>query len=167
MVVQLKDKVRFFPNWEHSVNRDAVFVYQDVTQDGKPELITILTVATGTGLNIEEVHVLDSETLEEMNIESSLDYIQQHVTSKVTPEEIEIIVNNKNYSYSTMEEVGDSPWLFDEIAFGSIIKYEIDQQGLKVHVTGQVSAGGFIGNIVLTYEYKDDMFKVSKIEFEK
>ncbi|MGE7880013.1 hypothetical protein [Peribacillus muralis] len=55
--------------------------------------------------------------------------------------------------------------LFEDIGFGSIIDYEVINKNLMVRVSGQITPGMFVGDIIITYEYRDKMYQAKAIEF--
>ncbi|MGX2959647.1 hypothetical protein JNUCC23_10345 [Peribacillus sp. JNUCC 23] len=56
--------------------------------------------------------------------------------------------------------------LFADIGFGSIIDYEVKDNQLIAKIPGQISPAGFIGEIVIVYEYRDKMYQAKSIEFQ-
>lgn len=69
---------------------DWDFVYEpqvfftDVTTDGNKEAIIILNKGKGTGLIINEVHVLKSEDLSEIKVENYEDIVAKQIETNVT-----------------------------------------------------------------------------------
>ena len=56
--------------------------------------------------------------------------------------------------------------LFEDIYFGNIINFEIKDNQLIANIGGQISpAGGYIGNIQITYMFKASMYQAKSIEF--
>ena len=57
--------------------------------------------------------------------------------------------------------------LFGDIYFGNIINFEIKDNQLIAKIGGQTSpAGGYIGDIQITYMFKDKMYQAKSIEFK-
>ncbi|MFD1956899.1 hypothetical protein ACFSL6_22660 [Paenibacillus thailandensis] len=56
----------------------------DVNGDNREEAVILLTTGTGTGVHIEELHVLSLEDLTELEAEDPVRYVNSHVTSSVT-----------------------------------------------------------------------------------
>jgi hypothetical protein len=54
---------------------------------------------------------------------------------------------------------------FEDIGFGSIIDYEVINKNLMVRVSGQITPAMFVGDIIITYEYRDKMYQAKAIEF--
>ena len=56
--------------------------------------------------------------------------------------------------------------MFNEIYFGSIIKYEIINHKLIATLHPQFSPGAFVGSVIITYEYRDKMYQAKSMEFQ-
>ena len=59
----------------------------------------------------------------------------------------------------------ESTHLFEDIGFGSVIDYEVINKNLMVRVSVQITPAMFVGDIVITYEYRDKMYQAKTIEF--
>jgi hypothetical protein len=57
--------------------------------------------------------------------------------------------------------------LFSEIYFGNIIKFEVIGNRLIAKAAGQISPAGYIGEIVIVYNYRDKMYQAESIIFEQ
>ena len=50
-------------------------ILTDINNDGKKELVIIITTGHGTGINTQEVHIFKEETLEEIKVQNPFDII--------------------------------------------------------------------------------------------
>lgn len=56
--------------------------YADIDQDGQEEVVVILWLGTGTGISMQELHVIKPDQWKEMNIPSADKAVSAFVTSK-------------------------------------------------------------------------------------
>ncbi|MBT2656710.1 hypothetical protein J7E81_15935 [Bacillus sp. ISL-18] len=167
--IDFKGETYFRPFWMNDTNPTYApqIYYEDINKDEKKELVIILTKGYGTGLLDEEVYVYRyTNGLIDVLVDNPLAIINKKVKTKLTTEKAEIRVGNKVHKVDiTPLEIQPSN-LFDDIAFVGIIKYEVKENQLIVRVSGQISPAGFIGDIVIVYEYRDKMFQAKSIEFQ-
>lgn len=145
--------------------------YGDVDGDGQNELIIILCEGKGTGMLIEEIHILNLEDFSEITVQNPLTILDNRVASKIDDNGIKITIDNQNaFTFPEKEittEVAEKESWFDNLVTGSIIDYSIEGNDIVVRVAAQLSPAGFLGDFNLTYEYKDNQLKVSSISFAK
>ncbi|MEO2078189.1 MAG: hypothetical protein ABGX20_22905 [Bacillus sp. (in: firmicutes)] len=138
--------------------------YEDINEDGKKELIITLTKGYGSGALDEDVYVYrNTNGLIDVLVDHPLAIINKNVKTKLTTEKAEIILGDK---LSIVDTKSIEPsHLFEDIAFGSIIDYEVINKTLMVRVSGQITPAMFVGDIIITYEYRDKMYQAKAIEF--
>jgi len=138
--------------------------YGSLAEDGTKELIITLTKGYGSGVLDEEVYVYRyANGLIDVIVDNPLAIIYKNVKTKLTTEKAEIILGDKVYVVDTKSI--EPSHLFEDISFGSIIDYEVINKNLMVRVSGQVSPAMFVGDIIITYEYRDKMYQAKAIEF--
>lgn len=141
--------------------------YEDLNGDGNKELIVILTLWTGTELHVEEVHVFDYREeygLTEVLIDNPMAIINKNIKSKITPENAELVLNGEVFKYDT--SFIESSYLSDDISFESIIHYRVINNQLIVESAALITQGSVIGDVIITYEYRDKMYQDKSIEFK-
>lgn len=163
-----KDGAYSKPFWTNVTNPTYApkLSYEDLNNDGNKELIIILTTGTGTGVLNKEVHVFDYRDeygLTEVLVDNPLAIIHKNVKTKLTTEKAELILGNKVFTVDT-KSIKPSH-LFEEVYFGNIIDYEVINNKLMVRVSGQITPETFVGDIIITYEYRDEMYQAKTIEF--
>lgn len=141
--------------------------YTDINKDQKAELIVTLTKGYGTGVLLEDVHVFHTidNRLTEVIVDNPLAIIYKNVKTELSNEEAEVRVGDKVYKADITPFEIKPENLFDDIGFGSIIDYEVINNNLMVRVSGQITPAMFIGDIIITYEYRDKMYQAKAIEF--
>ncbi|OIJ20961.1 hypothetical protein BKP45_07625 [Anaerobacillus alkalidiazotrophicus] len=171
--IDFKGGIYTRPFWNSETNPTyaPLIFYIDINKDKKEELIITLTTGYGTGLLWEEVHVFDTLdnrlNVNEVIVDNPLAIILKNVKTKLSNEEAEIRIGDKEYKVdiTTFEIKPEN--LFDDIGFGSIIDYEVINNKLMVRVSGQITPAMFIEDIIITYEYRDKMYQAKVIKFIK
>ena len=143
--------------------------YADADGDGRNELIVILCEGEGTGVLVEEIHVLNAEDFSEITVQSPLAALEKRVVSIIDENGVKITIDNQNVlvfpEKEIMTKVAEKKSWFDNLATGSIIDYSMQGNSVVVNVAAQLSPAGFLGDFNLTYEYMDNQLKVSDISF--
>jgi len=142
--------------------------YEDINRDEKKELIIILTKGYGTGVLDEEVYVfeIDSNRFDEVLVDNPLAVILKNTKTRLTPTEANISIADKQYVVD-ISPVGIKPEnVFKDIAFGGIVKYEVKNNHLISRLTAQVSPAYSIGELIITYEYRDKMYQANSVYFK-
>lgn len=159
------------PTWSPQI------MYEDINKDGKNELIIILTKGTGTGVLEREVHVfhiqdqLLNKKLVKVPVEILVDdpiaIVLNNVKTDLSSNKATISIGDKKYTID-IKPLGIKPeHLFADIYFGNIINFEIKDSQLIAKIGAQISpAGGNIGDILITYMFKNKMYQAKSIEFK-
>ncbi|MDM5326772.1 hypothetical protein [Neobacillus sp. CF12] len=158
---------RPFWNSETSPTYAPQIFYEDINKDQKKELVITLNTGHGTGVLMEDVHVFHTidNRLTEVIVDNPLAIIYKNVKTKLSNEEAEIHIADREYKVDiTLFDIKPEN-LFDDIGFGSIIDYEVMNNTLMVRVSGQISPAMAIGDIILVYEYKNKMYQAKTIDF--
>lgn len=169
--IDFKGRIYTRPFWnsETSPTYAPQIFYIDINKDQKDELIITLTTGHGTGLLWEEVHVFDTLdnrlNVDEVIVDNPLAIINNNVKTKLSNEKAEIHVGDTEYKVDITPFEIKPENLFDDIGFGSIIDYEVINNNLMVRVSGQITPAMFVGDIIITYEYRDKMYQAKAIEF--
>ena len=146
MIVETKDKINSFP-WANVINPTYVPTINvvDVDDDGKDEIIIILTTGYGTGVLQKEIHILNMEDLSEISIQDPIQTINKEVTSTIAKNEGKVNVTVK-WDGKVIEESyneSDAGIWFDEVTFGSHIYYDIVDNKIIATISGAVSPSRF------------------------
>ena len=117
--------------------------YEDINKDEKKELIIILTKGYGTGVLEQEVNVfhIDSNRFGEVLVDNPMAIVNKNIRSSLSQSKAEITIGKKHYviNVKKLELIPDT--IFDEITFGSIIKYEVKNNKLIATLHPQFSPG--------------------------
>lgn len=158
------------PTWSPEI------IYEDISQDGKKELVIILTKGTGTGVLEREVHVFQMQQRKsektqsvipvEVPVDDPIALLLKNVKTEITPNKAIVSIGDKEYTID-IKPLGIQPeHLFDDIYFGNLINFEIKNNQLIAKLGGQISpVGGYVGDIQITYIFKDKIYQAKSIEF--
>ncbi len=143
--------------------------YEDINKDNKKELIIILTKGYGTGVLEQEVNIfhIDSNRFEQVLVDNPMSIVNKNIRSSLTQSKAEITIGKQHYVINVKKLNLIPETIFDEINFGSIIKYEVQNNKLIATLHPQFSPGAFVGSIIITYEYLDKMYQAKSIEFQQ
>lgn len=143
-------------------------ILKDLNSDRKDELVIILTKSEGSGVQDSAVHVINPENFNESEVINPLSIINEYIDSSILHSNgiviITVVVNGKK-SNITLKEGFSKGWFKEKAAFGSIVRYEVDGSKLIATVPVQVAIESFIGDVSITYVFKDNKYVSEKIEF--
>ncbi|MHB8986513.1 MAG: stalk domain-containing protein [Eubacteriales bacterium] len=137
----------------------------DINQDGKSELIAILTTATGTGVQVTEAHVINLEMLTETYIDNPLAITLKNVKMKVMADRVNIAIGDKNTFIERENIKAERASWFSDVGFGSIVLFTVENNELTARIGAQISPAGFIGEIKISYILEDKMYQAKNIDF--
>lgn len=142
---------------------------EDVTGDGQPEIIAILTQISGTGVEVQQIHVVDPHTMMEYPVERAQEAIEQRVQTQVNVGEVtvqwDIEIDGQNYSSTrNRSDFYADPSLFsDTINFHSYQIYSTSPQKLTLHASGYIFPSEYVADLEIDYDYVDGGFQVGLI----
>ena len=164
VTVETKDNKKTFP-WRNVTNPTyAPITYvADVDNDDEDEIIILLTIGYGTGVYASDIHILNIEDLTEIDIEDPVEAIKNTVTSSIVADGNKVNVE-VNWDGKIIEKTYDKSYAgmwFEEVVFGSHVRYEVSNNRIFAKVTGAISPAGFPFTAVVEY---DENLKVINIE---
>lgn len=113
-------------DWSFSTTEDPRIYYTDVTGDGKEEAVIILNKGKGTGLNIDELHVLDGTDLSEIKVQSYQDIVAGQIETGVTrknDQTLAIKVNSQGKEHQFDYHVAGINFKQDKLSFGGVMRW--------------------------------------------
>ena len=158
--MEINRQIRWFPYWRNSDNPafGSRLFLEDINQDGKEELVIILTTGHGTGTMITEAHVLQKtktnigEIYEEKLIDNPEAIINKNVkTKKLSNDQMEIIIGKRK----TIDKIYN-------YLEGGTVDFSVYKNQLVVYVRGHLSPLPE-GGILITYQFKDNMYQSKKL----
>ena len=150
-------------DWESVYS--PTFTPKVIAFDNKQHLLITTVKGEGTGLYIEEAHILELESLKETFIENPNEYIKKHITSKIQKDgQVIVYLDYKEIGRDNLPKGIYEENLFDKVAFGNIVRYEIHNEVLYVEIGSLVTPGAIFCSLGFTYE-KDDEFMIENITY--
>jgi uncharacterized protein (UPF0248 family) len=163
-ILQINDMNKYF-RWEHvNSNREPELILSDLDNDGKDELVVILTKGYGTGVSDREVHVIRLETLNKILVENPLIPLHKNVYIEKTKEQIKVVLNNKTTVLSK-KKIISTPYEELGAAYGHYVKFEVNNNVLSAIVPLGVGVNSGIGEFVVKYKYENEILQVESIDF--
>lgn len=154
----------------HSGTEPQLF-YTDLTGDGKEEAIVIIQIGRGTGLDIYEIRVVNSDSLSEIKVQRYEDIVAEYIESRVSKNDdgtLAITVNsqgqvdNFNYDFDPAPDYHQ-----DELVFGGVVIYTLDNHKIKLSLPGSIGISPTYVcdfNITYTFDKANNAFIVDQIE---
>lgn len=141
--------------WEAVVDtsRAPLIDEVDVNSDGIKEIVIHINTGSGTGVAVNNIHVLNPDTLEEMIVEDPVSKLNGDLKSSVTHRSGKTYINTElnGKHLSRVYDYEGGSW-GDQVGFGSIIYYEIVDGHLIASLSGQASMSEFPVRIVAEYD---------------
>jgi len=172
--ITIDGKTQNFPYWVNVSNKTWYpFIYFDnINQDKKNEIIIILTTGQGSELLEQEAHVFNKvktnigELYEERLVENPMSIINKNVKTKLTKSDAIIKIGNKITKINIKKFGIEQTHLFPDVSLGNILRFKVINNKLKAVVGATISpSGGYLGNIYITYTFKDNMYQADDIKF--
>jgi ferredoxin-fold anticodon binding domain-containing protein len=159
-------------DWEFSSMDDPRVFYTDVTGDGKEEAVIILNKGKGTGLSIDELHVLNSEDLSEIKVRNFEDIVADQIETHVAKNDddtLAIKVKTQGKEHDFIFDYDPSPnYNQDELAFGGVVYYELENQKIISRIGASVGISPtYVCDFHIIYKFDNEKneFIVDQIEF--
>lgn len=175
VILRRKDMLQTF-DWYYMTPRFVLPILQtgDFDEDGKEEIMVILYVASGTGVSISELHILEPD--EDGSYRDILftpeDYIKQlnkNVEYAYDKEEnrLTIITGKKKELYDCLEITDDLT--FTGISYGEIITFEYMDEIIFAAGAGFSFAErvvpAYYGSVTARVSYRDESFTLRDFSF--
>jgi len=125
----------------------------DINRDARNEIIIILTTGYGTGINEQEIHVLDKDDLSELPLENPLQAIHDEVTSEILhkQDQVKVVVEADHDRVEQNYLESDAVLWNEEVSFGDVIGYSVADGVITATVPGSVSPASFAVDAILEY----------------
>lgn len=155
-----------------TVAEEPRIFYTDVTHDSKPEAVIITNIGRGTGVSIDELHVLNSEDLSEIKFpgyeQIAADYMESYITKKDSGKlEIKVTALGKDYAFSY--EVDSGIHVQDKLFFGGTVIFALKDQKITLNLPGSIGISPiYICDFPITYKFDSSKneFVVDQIKVE-
>ncbi|MED4953295.1 hypothetical protein ABEO75_12775 [Paenibacillus macerans] len=157
-------------DWSFPTLYEPQVFYADVTGDGKQEAVIIYSIGKGTGLSLDEIHVLDSGDFSEIKVpsyeETVANHIQTHITNHDDILDIKVNAMGKEHEFSYESPYPDLDQ--DELGFGGVVYYNVKNQRLTSTLGASIGVAVYVCDVHITYKFDPakDEFVADQIEVE-
>ena len=149
--LKYNNNVKYF-DWE-SVDKTGFYPTISLIQD--KYIAIICTLGEGSGLNKQQMHLVNIDSLEEVKYQDPLDIIRKQAATKIEIPNVYIKINNVEWRESNLNLKNSSNY-FETVSYENIITYEIRDNSFAVIAKAQVSPSLFIGEFVVVYIFDDE-----------
>lgn len=167
-ILEVNGNRQYF-NWKNVSNPTFAprIIFTDINQDDEEELIIILTTGTGTGVHIEDIHVLNPGTFTEFEVEAPAEIVKQNIVTGIACDGDQVVIHIKiGDEETTVYKDKDyaAAW-FDSVSVGDNLHHEVIDNKLVVKMGVQASPAGFVGEIEATYVFENGKYRVKSITY--
>lgn len=142
--------------------------YIDVSREGvlKEDLGIILTITTGTGVYITDVHIINPNTMNEIEVDNPINVINDTITMEITPQGVKIVIAGVIYLIPNEFIASPKHW-YSKPGVGGHIVFELENNQLTARVGIQISPTIYIGTFKIYYTFIDNKYKITNIEYHQ
>lgn len=172
VVVKIDDKTAYFP-WKSETNKEYIELNL-FSEAGRDFLFIKFTHNVGTSVHMEDVHIIDEKTLQEVPVrrDMNLEYLKQNFHSRIESSPPSIVMRTesqfielKNLPYLTeavnmYTKCKEFPF-FDNINY----RYGISAKHHLICVYAlNITPMYFFGNVIIPYHYNEEknIFEIDK-----
>ncbi|WP_426449672.1 hypothetical protein ACP26L_32140 [Paenibacillus sp. S-38] len=129
---------------DHPTYRPALY-RGNYDGDELPEIAVVLIQGYGSGVHVQELHVLNEEELTELPVENPAEAVASRVNTEVTvrDETVQVRAEAGGSLFQRTYSPWDAGMWFEHAYFGMNVKYKIDEDRITAVLPGQVSPGEF------------------------
>ena len=158
-------------DWETPVSwKEAPQLYaEDVTGDSEPEAIVLLNQGSGTGIHIQEAHVIRLSDFKEIPIQPFEEIISEQVQTSLRYDQgmlhIRVVVEGSEPVELTLPDPDKYFGQVESVGFGAVIHHQVKDHKLSVSLGGAISMAQFVGELMINYVYRDGRFEAESLQF--
>lgn len=142
-------------NWKFP--EDPRVFYSDVTGDSKQEAIIITNLGRGTGTSVDELHVLNSEDLSEINVPGYEEIVAEYIETNVITNDdgnLVIKVKAKGEDYEFSYDVDPGVKVQDKLQFGGTVTYTLKNQKITLNIGGSIGTSPiYVSGFHITFKF--------------
>lgn len=154
-----------------SIEAPPQLFIEDINDDGRPEAVVTLNTGRGTGLYLEELHVIENRSLKEIPVEDPLESLEKRVRSSIDKSGEKVVITIVADGKKTVQHRDKSLYgpkgynAYEELAFGAVIRYGVRDNRLMSTVAAASSITNFEGDIEIIYAYENSRYIVESITY--
>ncbi|MCT4686782.1 hypothetical protein [Vallitalea sp.] len=171
MTIKIGENEKTF-NWK-DIGLPIYIKYVDSYKEGvlKEDLYIIFTTASGTDIAINEVHIINPETMDEYEVDNPVSVINDTITMEFSSKEAMIIIDDIIY---LIPVTSNPKFRYTKPAVGDTIKFGLENKPLlstydrlTADVGIKISPSVGIGLFKVYYTFKNNRYKITNIEYLK
>ncbi|MGE7926243.1 hypothetical protein [Lysinibacillus xylanilyticus] len=171
VILDINDKQKNF-DWEiPNTGTKPQLIYTDLTNDSKEEAVIIIQTGRGTGLDNYDIHVINVEDFSEIKVQSYEDIVANEIKSNVVKNDdgtLTITTKAQGKESKFDHDFDPAPdFNQDELAFGGVVIYSLENQKIKLNIPGSVGVSPvYVVDFNITYKLDStkNEFIVDQIE---
>lgn len=137
----------------------------DMNGDGVKEIVILLTTGYGTGVYESNVLIYASQTGDAIPVEDAHTIFLKKFNGKFTDKGAEMDIDGEHYSIPLAKFQSDPEHLSERPGIGSIMQYDLEGGILTATTAVQISPAEFIGDLKITYSFKNGLLQGGDPEF--
>lgn len=147
---------------------DSMFMPSLVLFEDNSKVAIILIESEGSGIYISSIHIVDLEEFHEISHEDAIPYLSQKISSTVDVETgiVNLELPDRILQFDTSDIVSSTN-LFDQVGYGSIVKYYIENDKLYCDAALHIAPGSDLGYVRLEYCFTENEYTVDRMEFQE
>ncbi|WP_291570966.1 hypothetical protein [Clostridium sp. UBA4548] len=154
-------------DWK-SVRNTPTIALCDLNNDGKEELIIILTTGYGTGFLEQKIHVVNLENMSEYEVKSPVDIARSNIKVSLCSEKVIFSLNEKEVSYSIKDKIKTTAEEeFKNLTYGTFIMYYLEDNKIKAKIDAAISPNFSLAEFEITYKYSEEGFIPENLKIDK
>ena len=143
---------------------EAQLIKADI--DGESRIVVIPMLGRGTGVAIQEVHVVDPHSMAEIEVEDPIAAISQFMHSQITEDGGRTLINWTIDGVQESLVLEEEVYLHnEEIGFGSHVYYAVRDGRLTAELVGSIGMNYFMGSFLLDYSYDGEVYRVEQVTY--
>ena len=146
-----------------TLNQNFMFPPSLLPFDSASKAAVILVTGEGTGMFLMDLHVIDLSQMEEIPCDSPLDWLDSHLTSRVSGGIATLSLPDRDMTFDLRET--DPANLYEEAGSGGTVKYALVNEELYAEVPIQISPVVNLGYVTLKYALQDGRYAVTQVDF--
>ncbi|WIV17224.1 hypothetical protein QPK24_12240 [Paenibacillus polygoni] len=169
IIVEIDSETKTFP-WRNITNPSFYpeLLVSNIDEDKEDEIILILATEKGTSVRQSEIYVLNRDFTEiEVTdpLDKLADVIKWGLKKKDNTREYTISIQGKGRTFKFNEDESRS-WS-DEPFTGNIVRYGLHDGYIIAEIPVQVSAGHYIGNVIVRYGLVEGKIRPTNYEYQE
>lgn len=141
---------------------------KDLNGDSQAEVLVVLRQGSGTGMYLEEAHIVNPANFTEVPLESLEETLSKRVTSEIIREgdHLKISIDWKDSGIKLNIPVADRGQTENkEVGFGAVIRHSVENGKLIARIGGAINNSEFIGDLEIVYGLNKDRYEAEKVTF--